>query len=241
MSVNSASNGSRDQSIGGAPGTRPAGRPAGREPTGPPRSAFDWARQRLAGRGTRRLSAAGQRATHQLEHLGTSWQVVELPAATAPAGPDQPAGRDQDDSGFLAIGPGGVYSVTVVDHGRQRVMVAGDVVQIHGRRPPYVAQARRTAKRVSEALSAAVGTKVPVVPVLTFVGSGAISAHGLPTGCLAVVHRELDRLLLAAGNKISADTARKLADVASHPATWGDRYRWYPDNQTASDNRTAHR
>ncbi|MGH3680866.1 MAG: hypothetical protein ACRDT2_11550, partial [Natronosporangium sp.] len=88
MSVNSASNGSRDQSIGAAPGTRPAGRPAGREPTGPPRSAFDWARQRLAGRGTRRLSAAGQRATHQQEHLGTSWQVVELPAATAPAGPD---------------------------------------------------------------------------------------------------------------------------------------------------------
>lgn len=235
MSVNSASNGSRDLSLGSAPGTRPASRPADREPTGPPRSPFDWARQRLAGRGTRRLSAAGQRATHQLAHLEPSWQVVELPA---PAGTN---GRDPDDTGFLAIGPGGVYSVTVVDHGRQRVMVAGDVVQIHGRRPPYVAQARRTAKRVSEALSAAVGTKVPVVPVLTFVGSGAISAHGLPTGCLAVVHRELDRLLLAAGNKISAETARKLADVAGHPATWGDRYRWYPDNQTASDNRTAHR
>lgn len=236
MSVNSASNSSRDLPIGGAPGTHPSGRPADREPTGPPRTAFDWARQRLAGRGgTRRLSAAGQRATHQLAHLGPSWQVVELPAvATVASG-------DRDNTGFLAIGPGGVYSVTVVDHGRQRVMVAGDVVQIHGRRPPYVAQARRSAKRVSEALSAAVGTKVPVVPVLTFVGSGAISAHGLPTGCLAVVHRELDRLLLAAGNKISADTARKLADVANHPATWGDRYRWYPDNQTASDNRTAHR
>ncbi|MPZ27395.1 MAG: hypothetical protein GEV12_13530 [Micromonosporaceae bacterium] len=195
---------------------------------------MDWARQRLAGRDTRKLSAAGQRATHQLEHLGPAWQVVEWPVAVT-------AGRDQDNTGFLAIGPGGVYSVTVVDHGRQRVMVAGDVVQIHGRRPPYIAQARRSAKRVSDALSAVVGTKVPVVPVLTFVGSGAISAHGLPTGCLAVVHRELDRLLLAAGNKISADTARKLADVASHPATWGDRYRWYPDNQTASDNRTAQR
>jgi len=121
------------------------------------------------------------------------------------------------------------------------VMLAGDVVQIQGRRPPYVARAKRAARKVSQALSAAVGTKVPVVPVLTFVGSGAISAQGMPTGCLAVVNRELHRLLLAAGNKISVDTAKKLADVANHPATWADRYRWYPDNQTASDNRTSHR
>jgi hypothetical protein len=151
------------------------------------------------------------------------------------------SGLDRDQAGFLVIGPGGIYSVTVVEHGRQRVMLAGDVIQIHGRRPPYVARAKRAARKVSEALSAAVGAKVPVVPILTFVGTGAISAQGMPTGCLAVVHRELHRLLLAAGNKISADTARKLADVANHPATWAERYRWYPDNQTASDNRTAHR
>lgn len=234
MSVNAASSSSRDPVAGSAPGARPAGHPAGRGPSGPPRSPLDWARQRLGGRGGRRLSAAGQRATNQLEHLGPAWQVVDWPDTVQ-------NGTDPDHAGFLAIGPGGVYSVTVVDHGRQRVMLAGDVIQIHGRRPPYVARARRTAKKVSQALSAAVGTNVPVVPVLTFVGSGAISAQGLPTGCLAVAHRELDRLLAAAGNKISADTAKKLADVASHPATWADRYRWYPDNQTASDKRTAHR
>jgi hypothetical protein len=233
MSVNSASSGYRDPSVGGAPGARPPGHLAGRG-SAPPRSPLDWARQRLGGRGTRRLSAAGQRATHQLEHLGPSWLVVDWPETVL-------AGIDQDQAGFLAIGPGGVYSVTVVDHGRQRVMLAGDVVQIHGRRPPYVARARRTARMVSQALSAAVGTNVPVVPVLTFVGSGAISAQGLPTGCLAVAHRELDRLLLAAGYKISADTAQKLAEVARHPSTWADRYRWYPDHQTASDNRTARR
>jgi hypothetical protein len=134
-----------------------------------------------------------------------------------------------------------VYAVTVVEHGRQRVLLAGDVVQIQGKRPPYVARARREAKTASDALTAAVGTAVPVVPVLTFVGSGALSAHGLPTGCLVVSHRELDRLLLAAGNKISSATAQKLAEVASHPATWADRYRWYPDSQTASDKGTARR
>jgi len=234
MSVYSTSSGSRDPSIGSAPGTRPTLRPPGRGPTAPPRTALDWAKQRLGGRGTRRLTTAGQRAEHQLGQLGPAWRVVDWPEPVQVA-------TDQDLAGFLAIGPGGVYSVTVVDHGRQRVMLAGDVIQIHGRRPPYVARAKRAARKVSQALTAAVGTKVPVVPVLTFVGSGAISAQGMPTGCLAVVHRELHRLLLAAGNKISVDTAQKLADVASHPATWGDQYRWYPDDQTASDNWTAHR
>ncbi|QSB17030.1 hypothetical protein JQS43_00745 [Natronosporangium hydrolyticum] len=200
-------------------------------PAGPPRSALDWARQRLGSRNNRRLSAAGQRAGHRLQQLGPSWRMVEWPSAELT--------DDRDHAGFLAIGPGGVYSVTVVDQGRRRVMLAGDVVQIHGRRPPHISRARKAARKASNALTEAVGTKVPVVPVLTFVGSGPISAQGLPNGCLVVAHRELDKVLLAAGHKISPETARKLADVANHPATWGDRYRWYPDNQTASDSRTA--
>ncbi|HLU33838.1 MAG TPA: hypothetical protein VKZ74_07520 [Natronosporangium sp.] len=194
-----------------------------------------WARRRLANRGNRRSSGnrAGQRAGQRLEQLGPSWRVVEWPEGIA--------GTDPDYTGFLAFGPGGVYAVTVVNHGRHRVMLAGDVVQIHGKRPPHIARARKAAKTASSALSAAVGTNVPVVPIVTFVGSGALTAHGLPTGCLVVSHRELDRLLRAAGNKISPTTARKLADVAGHPATWADRYRWYPDGQTASDKGAARR
>lgn len=232
MIVHSASSGSPDSPTGEPSGSRPPGSPFG-APTGPSRTPFDWARQRFTGRGTRRLSAAGQRAGHRLQLLGPAWRVVDWPSADLV--------EDPDHAGFLAIGPGGVYSVTVVDQGRRRVMLAGDVVQIQGRRPPHIARARKAAKKASSALTAAVGTKVPVVAVLTFVGSGPISAQGLPAGCLVVAHRELDRVLLAAGNKISVETARKLADVARHPATWADRYRWYPDNQTASDSRTAQR
>lgn len=196
-------------------------------------SPFGWARRRLATeRPLGRLTGAAQRAEHKLAQLAPAWRVVEWPEHVAD-------GTAQ--SGFLAIGPGGVYSVTVVDHGRHRVMLAGDVVQIHGKRPPHVARARRDAKTASAVLSQAVGTTVPVIAVLTLVGSGAISAQGQPNGCLVVAYRELDRLLLAAGKKISADTAKKLADVASHPATWADQYRWYPANQTASDKGTARR
>lgn len=237
MSVYPPASSSRDPSDE-RPRTRPAADRPARRPTGPARSttppnrphqsALDWARQRFA-RPTRRRSGAEQRVARQLEQLGTSWRVVEWP----------PVGAGSGEAAFLVVGPGGLYSVSIVDHGRQRVMLAGDVVQIQGRRPPHIARARREARAASEALTAAVGTPVPVEAVLTFVGTGPISAHGLPTGCLVVVYRELDRLLLAAGHRISPATARKLADIASHPATWG--MRWRAGIRTAGDNGTSHR
>lgn len=172
-----------------------------------------WARNRPASRAVRRVLAIRHRAAHRVkQQLGAAWHVVHPPR-------DDPPSED-DHAGFIAVGPAGVFAVSVVDRGRQRVMIAGDVIQIQGRRPPYVAQARRYARRTRKALSAVVGTRVPVVPVLTFAGSGAIIAHGLPSGCLTVSLRELSRVLAAAGDKISPDTARKLADVAGHPSTW---------------------
>lgn len=180
----------------------------------PTRLAVGRARSRRVTRAERRIAAVSQRAGHRLgQQLGPSWRVVQLPEPDA-------ASVGDDHTGFLAVGPSGVFAISVVDQGRQRVMIAGDVVQVQGRRPPYVAHARRFARAVRSALSAAVGTRVPVVPVLTFVGSGAISAHGVPTGCLAMPLRELARVLLGAGERIAPETARKLADVAGHPLTW---------------------
>jgi hypothetical protein len=201
----------------------------------PPMSAADQARNQGTTRRTesvnrsiRRPSGGGHRVAQRLQQrLGPSWHVVS-------ALPAEIAGASSKQAGFLAVGPGGVYAVSVVDQGRQRVMIAGDIIQIKGDRPAYVARARRYAKTVQAALTNAVGTTVPVVAVLTFLGSGPISAHGLPTGCLVVSHRELDRLLTASGDKITADTAKKLAEIAAHPATWADQYRWFPGGQTAT-------
>jgi hypothetical protein len=186
------------------------------------------------------LEAAGARAVGRLDHLGPAWHVIEWPR-TDPA--DLFLDHEQDDrAGFLAIGPSGLYAVSIVEHGRSRVLVAGDVVQINGKRPPYVAEARRDAKRASKALTKAVGLPIPVTPVLTFVGSGVISVYGLPNDCLLSTHRELDRLLVAGGNRISPATAEKLARVARHPTTWMNGtyrpaadYQWYNDGRTAAD------
>ncbi len=84
---------------------------------------------------------------------------------------------------------------------------------------------------------------MPVTPVLTFVGSGVISVYGLPKDCLVATHRELDRLLIAGGSRISTATAEKLSRVARHPSTWVDStaangYRWYAEGITAGDKRS---
>jgi hypothetical protein len=201
---------------------------------------MDWARKRRAEREARRIEAAGARAINQLDHLGPAWHVVEWPRTDAADGWfDADAGVAHERAGFLAIGPSGLFAVTIADHGRSRVMLAGDVVQINGKRPGYVAEARRDAKRAAKALSNAVGLSVPVTPVLTFVGSGVISVYGLPKNCLVATHRELDRLLIAGGRRISTATAEKLSRVARHPSTWLDNgangYRWYAEGITAGD------
>ncbi|HET6214948.1 MAG TPA: hypothetical protein VFE14_18925, partial [Micromonosporaceae bacterium] len=183
---------------------------------------------------------AGQRAATRLDHW-PDWHVVELPRPAEQHSSDSQSATE--GAGFLAIGPSGVFAVTVLDHGRARVLLAGDVVQIGGKRPPYIPQARKEAKRASAALSRTVGRKVPVVPVLALVGTGPISYYGLPKDCIVTTYQELDRVLAARGERITPSTAAKLSHVARHPATWGgaEIYRWYPDGTEAADKRAGRR
>jgi hypothetical protein len=230
------------------PLTPPSRPPAPTTDLEPRPGPLDWARRRRADRDARRLETASGRALTRLDRLGPAWRISYWPRMDATAQGFYEPDPTDNRAGFLAIGPGGVFAVTVADHGRTRVLIAGDVVQINGRRPAYVAEARRDAKRAGRAMSAAVGMNVPVTPVLAFVGSGVISVHGLPKDCLVATHRELDRLLIAGGSRLSPATAAKLSDVADNPSTWANApyrpagdYSWYGDGQTAADKRPTRR
>lgn len=215
----------------------PYQRPSFGEPLASP---VDWARRIRAEQQIRRMSAAGDRAA---DRLGPEWHVVDFPQAPAVAQEvvDPAARKDPPLSGFLAIGPGGIFSVSIVEHGRSRVLIAGDVVQISGRRPPYVPQTRRDARKAAKALSAAIGYDIKVFPVLAFVGSGPISVNGLPKDCVVTSYRELDKVLAATGKRVSPATADKLSQVARSPWVWSDitGYSWYPDGATPGDKGTT--
>jgi hypothetical protein len=136
----------------------------------------------------------------QVEMLGPQWRIVDYHA---------------DDPDFLAIGPGGIFQVTVCDHGRSKVMLAGEIVQVNGRRPPYVALARRDAARISEQMSRIAGRRIPVIPVVAFLGTGEIVYYGLPPeGCVVTSLGDVRRALGAHGNRIAQPTIDKLAALA---------------------------
>src|SRR6266536_1000216 len=199
-------------------------------------SPMEWIRSRRVERESRRAEQAHQRAAQRLGALGKDWRVLDLQAT---------AGSDR--MSFLAVGPGGIFAVTVKDHGRSRVSFAGDVVQIDGRRPKYVQEARKNAKVAAEALSRTAGLSVPVMPVLAFAGSGLIAVHGMPKGVIITSYGELSRVLNARGRRLAQTTVDKLYSLASNPVTWvnppyvplAERYKWYPEGTASTDKPSA--
>jgi hypothetical protein len=168
----------------------------------PSQASTGFLQRRQEARAKRRALAGRRRVVHRVEMLGPQWHIVDY---------------HPEDPDFLAIGPGGIFQVTVADHGRAKVELAGDVVQIGGRRPPYVALARRDAARISQQMSVAAGRRIPVVPVVAFLGSGEVVYYGRPPeGCVMTTYRDLDRALNAHGNRISEPTIEKLLIVAAH-------------------------
>ena len=170
---------------------------------------LEWARRRRIDREARRAEAARERAVGRLTRLGAAWKLLDVAELGMVA-----------NNTFLAIGPGGVFLVTVKQHGRTRVRLAGDVVQIDGRRLPYIAEAKQLATQAGKAISRTAGSTVPVTPVIALAGSGVIDVHGLPKGCVVTSYRELDYLLGAYGERISPTTVSKLYSIARHPVTW---------------------
>jgi hypothetical protein len=199
-------------------------------------SPLDWMRSRRIDRDTRRADAAHQRIAERMGELGRQWRVLDLQAAGC------------DRMRFLAVGPGGVFAVTVKDYGRARIGLTGDVVQVDGRRLTDVAQARHTASLAATALSRTARVPVPVTAVLAFAGSGAIAVHGPPKGIIVTSDRDLSLVLHASGRRLAPPTVDKLHAIAADPATWtnpvGDAlaggYTWYPNGTGATDRRADH-
>lgn len=172
-----------------------------------------WTRRWRDDRTTRQLVLAGDRLAAR---LGPQWHVVDWQSMRPPwAEPKNVL------PGFMVIGPGGVFCVGVVWHGRSRVLMAGDVVQINGRRPRFVAWIRRDTAQVVQALSDAVGYRLNVFAILAFAGRGMVSVNGIPKDCMITTYRELEGMLAATGLRITAETAAKLAVTARYPRTWG--------------------
>jgi hypothetical protein len=183
----------------------------------------EWARRRRVEKEQRRLETVRNRTKGRLNKLGPEWHLIDASSM----------GLGKRDA-FVAIGPGGIFAVTVKSQGRDRVRISGDVIQISGARPPYIAEARTFANVLGGAFTRTAGVQVPVTPVLALAGTGLITLFGVPKGCVVMPYRELASLLGAYGERIGSNTVEKLASIARHPATTIDlrsdelseRYGW---------------
>ncbi len=201
----------------------PPGQMAADSETTPRLAPLEWARRRRVEKEQKRLEAVRNRTKGRLTRLGPEWHLIDASSI----------GLGKRDA-FVAIGPGGVFAVTVKSQGRSRVRISGDVIQIGGLRPPYIAEARTFAHLIGGAFTRTAGVTVPVIPVLALAGSGLITLFGVPKGCVVMPYRELANLLGAYGERIGSITVEKLASIARHPATTTDlrsdelseRYGW---------------
>ena len=192
----------RESATRPTPTRPPAGHPAGLHPVlvPPEEPTGSWLVRRLAARARKKALNGRQRVVHRVEMLGRDWRIVDY---------------HPEDPDFLAIGPGGIFQVTVCDHGRSRVQLAGDVVQVNGQRPQYVALARRDAGRISQQMSQLAGRRIPVIPVVAFLGSGEIVYYGRPPeGCVVTSYRDIGRALRAHGNRVGKVTIDRLVELA---------------------------
>ncbi len=159
-----------------------------------------WFGRWRAARVQRRVRNGRSRVLQRVAGLGATWRIVDY---------------HPEDPDFLAVGPGGIFQVTVCDHGRSRVQLAGDVVQVDGHRLPYVALARRDASRISQQISRHARRRIPVVPVVAFLGTGPIVYYGHPPdGCIVTSYRDIARALGAHGTRIGPTTIEKLVTLA---------------------------
>jgi hypothetical protein len=174
----------------------------------PARTLGWWERRRVA-KADRHATVARRRVIDRVTRLGLDWRLLD-------ARPFRPL----ESVDFLLFGPGGIFTLQVKFQGRARVMLGGEVIQIDGKRPPYVQSARQGATLASEILTRVTRCSIPVTPVIVFVGSGQLSMHGLPKGCLMAHYRELERVLASRGSFLSARTVDALYEVATRPLTW---------------------
>lgn len=175
----------------------------------PRRTPLEWTRLFRTRTRPEPINTAHAKAAARLGTLGAGWTVLDARELGLETALD-----------FVAIGPGGIFAVTVHQHGRSKVMFAGETAQIDGRRPPLVRQVRRDAHLISRGLTRMAGTPIPVVPVLAFHGTGKLEFFGVPKGCLITSHRGLASVLRARGQRISANTVAKLVAVATYRPTW---------------------
>jgi len=138
----------------------------------------------------------------RLAQLPAGWRVISAP------GPEQP-------SGYVVVGPGGVFAVQVQHHPDAAVAVDGDGFKVNGRPQRCVGEVRRRAARTAKSLSAGTGQPVIVQPVLAVSGAQrGFVIKRQPRGVTVVNRQTVTPFLHAQPSTLDAAACERIAAAA---------------------------
>lgn len=154
--------------------------------------------------------AGEQHVAALLAQLPYGWHVFhDLPLGTRGANLDH-----------LVVGPTGVFALNTKNYSGQ-VWAAERAVRVNGTTKNYLYPAAvKEARRVSDALSRATGTRVDAWPVLVFIGSVTVKAF--PTD-LTILHAgQLVPWLMGHAPRLDQPGIDVILHAAAHPRTWSN-------------------
>lgn len=146
----------------------------------------------------------------RLSGLGPGWYVLH----------SVPVGTGSSDLDHVVIGPAGVFTINTKHHRGQNVWVGGRRILVNGQRTDHLRNAKYEALRTSKLLSVAAGMLVEVTPVLAIVGAKQMTVRERPHDVGVLRETELTRWLLRHPVTLTLDQVRRIAKVATQPATW---------------------
>lgn len=146
----------------------------------------------------------------RLGTLGSQWRVLH----------DVPFGEDTVD--HLAIGPGGVFTISTRYHPGAKVVVRGDKLDVDGFDAPYVADSRSQAQRVAAVLSEQAQFDVEVLGLIAVIGAPGgftVKAQTYDGAVNVLTRKEIVPHLWAQPEVLGEPSVERIHDVASRRVT----------------------
>ncbi|MEO7290702.1 MAG: nuclease-related domain-containing protein [Terrimesophilobacter sp.] len=148
-----------------------------------------------------------------LKQLGPDWSVCS----------SVPIARDGGNVDHLAIGPAGVFAISVRNHVGDALWVGEGVVLVEGEPVPHIRDAESSAVRCAQLLSDAVGDRVDVIPCLVVVGPRSVTVTRPPRRVAILTPRELKPWLKYLPATLSTAQIFQLSNAAQVSTTWHSR------------------
>ncbi|MCX7522559.1 nuclease-related domain-containing protein [Microbacterium sp. STN6] len=145
----------------------------------------------------------------RLSRLGPDWSVLH----------SVPVGRGSRDIDHIAIGPAGVFTMNAKFHDGARVWVGHRTMLVNGQPTDHIRNSRHEGSHAAKLLSDAVGTAVPVQPLVVLVGSREITFKQRPKHVTVLSDRALVGWLRRQ-RPVPGFDAAGVRHVAEHPSTW---------------------